>query len=53
MKNLTKSNYKNIIKEIYKDARKQGMLNRTRNINNDNPILQNTCRLIKILINNI
>ena len=49
MKNLTKSNYKNIIKEIYKDARKQGMLNRTRNINNDNPILQNTYRVVNTI----
>ena len=42
---------KKILREIYKDVKKQGMYYRRRNINNDNPILQNTCRLVKILIN--
>ena len=44
---------KKILREIYKDVKKQGMYYRRRNINNDNPILQNTCRLVNKLKNNI
>ena len=51
MKNETNNYNKNILREIYEDVKKQGMYYRRRNINNDNPILQNTCRLVKILIN--
>ena len=53
MKNETNNYNKNILREIYEDVKKQGMYYRRRNINNDNPILQNTCRLVNKLKNNI
>ena len=51
MENETNNYNKNILREIYKDIKKQGMYYRRRNINNDNPILQNTCRLVNKLKN--
>ena len=53
MKNETNNYNKKILREIYEDVKKQGMYYRRRNINNDNPILQNTCRLVNKLKNNI